>query len=232
MGHRLLVVEDEKEILQLVQEHLTREGFDVVCARDGEEGLRKFHEGTFSMVLLDIMLPEINGIELLKTIRQSSAVPVLIVSAKGSELDKALGLGFGADDYIAKPFSFIELTARVNAAIRRATEYTNRMDGQAKRHLEYRGLRLDVDAFMAVKEGRSIKLTAKEFALLQLLMEHPKQVFTKAQLYQHAWNDTYYGDENVINVHIRRLREKVETDPSNPELIKTVWGIGYTMGAS
>ena len=175
------------------------------------------------------MLPKMNVMTLLKQIRVHSSVPILILSAKGSDLDKALGLGFGADDYIAKPFSLIELTARVQAAIRRATDYTV-ADAKEERVLHRGGIRLDVDAFMAYKNGQAVKLTAKEFQLLHVFMENPKRVY-KGTLYQQIWNEPYLGEENVINVHIRRLREKIETNPSKPEIIETVWGIGYKLGA-
>jgi DNA-binding response OmpR family regulator len=227
---QLLLVEDDQEISDLVKEHLENEGYRVLTAADGEEAARLFANGGIDLVLLDLMLPKMNGITLLKQIRVHSSVPILILSAKGSDLDKALGLGFGADDYIAKPFSLIELTARVQAAIRRATDYTV-ADAREERVLQRGGIRLDVDAFMAYKNGQAVKLTAKEFQLLHLFMENPKRVFTKEQLYQQIWNEPYFGEENVINVHIRRLREKIETNPSKPEIIETVWGIGYKLGA-
>jgi DNA-binding response OmpR family regulator len=227
---QILLVEDDPEISDLVKEHLENEGYRVLTAADGEEAARLFANGGMDLVLLDLMLPKMNGITLLKQIRVHSSVPILILSAKGSDLDKALGLGFGADDYIAKPFSLIELTARVQAAIRRATDYTV-ADAKEERVLQRGGIRLDVDAFMAYKNGQAVKLTAKEFQLLHVFMENPKRVFTKEQLYQQIWNEPYLGEENVINVHIRRLREKIETNPSKPEIIETVWGIGYKLGA-
>lgn len=226
---QILLVEDDQEISDLVKEHLGNEGYRVLTAADGEEAARMFANGGIDLVLLDLMLPKMNGITLLKKMRVHSSVPILIISAKGSDLDKALGLGFGADDYIAKPFSLIELTARVQAAIRRATDYTLAA-AEEERVLHGGGIRLDLDAFMAYKNGQAVKLTAKEFKLLQLFMENPKRVFTKEQLYQQIWNEPYLGEENVINVHIRRLREKIETNPSQPTIIETVWGIGYKLG--
>jgi DNA-binding response OmpR family regulator len=168
--------------------------------------------------------------DLLQQVRQKSWVPVIIASAKNGDVDKALGLGFGADDYLAKPFSLIELSARVKAAIRRS-----KLTWQPDALVEDKSVRLfdlviDTDNFSVSKNGQAIKLTAKEFAILRLLATHPKRVFTKAQLYERIWNEEYYGDENVINVHMRRLREKIEDDPSAPRYIKTLWGIGYKLG--
>jgi len=168
--------------------------------------------------------------EFLKIIREKSMIPVLIMSAKDGDLDKALGLGFGADDYIAKPFSMIELTARVKAAIRRATHYSQTEQKQEKKVLTVGEITLDLDNFLAQKSGKEIKLTAKEFHILKLFISHPSRVYTKAQIYSLIWEDEYYGDENVINVHMRRLREKIEDDPSKPQYIKTLWGIGYKLG--
>ena len=180
------------------------------------------------MVLLDLMLPGLDGIEVLKELRRGSLIPVLIMSAKDSDLDKALGLGFGADDYIAKPFSMIELLARIKAAIRRSEVYSkNRPEPSA---LSAGKITLDLNNYTVLKDGVSLSLTSKEFEILKLLISNPGRVFTKAQLYAFVWGEEYMGDENVINVHMRRLRTKVETDPSKPQVIKTIWGIGYKLG--
>ncbi|MNS25141.1 Transcriptional regulatory protein WalR [compost metagenome] len=178
------------------------------------------------------MLPKRSGTDVLQLIRQQSLVPVLIMSAKDSDVDKALGLGFGADDYITKPFSMIELAARVKAAIRRAG-YNSASDQQtenAGKILHIGELAIDLDNFSVIKCGEELKLTAKEFHILKLFVTNPTRVFTKAQVYGFVWNDDYFGDENVINVHMRRLREKIEDDPSHPKYIQTLWGIGYKLG--
>lgn len=154
----------------------------------------------------------------------------MIISAKGSDLDKALGLGFGADDYLSKPFSMIELTARVQAAIRRATQYIRTESQPIEDRIHFRDLILDLSTFTAQVRGQNITLTLKEFHILKLFLTNQSRVFTKEQIYQFVWQDDYYGNENVINVHIRRLREKIEDDPSNPQFIRTVWGIGYKLG--
>ncbi|MEC0257012.1 Sensory transduction protein regX3 [Paenibacillus sp. GM2FR] len=231
MQKRILLVEDDNDIHQLIESQLQQEDYSVVSARDGEEALAQFQSEKFDLILLDLMLPKINGMELLKQIRGTSKVPVLIISAKGSDLDKALGLGFGADDYISKPFSMIELTARVQAAIRRATLYAETDSKPAKPPvLNYQDLVLDLHSFSVKVKGNNVPLTSKEFHILKLLMTNHSRVFTKEQIYQLIWKDDYYGNENVINVHIRRLREKIEVDPSNPQYIRTIWGIGYKLG--
>ncbi|MEH7355905.1 response regulator transcription factor [Neobacillus drentensis] len=230
MQNKILLVEDDLAISDMVKGQFIKEGFEVVSAFDGEEALELFANDMFDLILLDLMLPKLDGMEFLKIIREKSMIPVLIMSAKDGDLDKALGLGFGADDYIAKPFSMIELTARVKAAIRRATHYSQTEQKQEKKVLTVGEITLDLDNFLAQKSGKEIKLTAKEFHILKLFISHPSRVYTKAQIYSLIWEDEYYGDENVINVHMRRLREKIEDDPSKPQYIKTLWGIGYKLG--
>ncbi|MCM3765072.1 response regulator transcription factor [Neobacillus niacini] len=212
----------------MVKSQFIKEGFEITAAYDGEQALQTFANDSFDLIVLDLMLPKLDGMEFLKIIREKSMIPILIMSAKDGDLDKALGLGFGADDYIAKPFSMIELVARVKAAIRRATHYSR--PEQETKVLSVGDLTLDLDNFSAQKCGTEIKLTAKEFQILKLFISHPNRVYTKAQIYSLVWEDDYYGDENVINVHMRRLREKIEDDPSSPQYIKTLWGIGYKLG--
>lgn len=237
MQHHILLVEDDESISEMVRSYLVKEGYQVESAFDGEAAEQAFrHKGPFDLVLLDQMLPQRSGMDILQSIRKSSLVPVLIVSAKDTDVDKALGLGFGADDYISKPFSMIELAARVKAAIRRAEYGTGRSPSgettDQKASVTLGGLTVDLDNFSVLKNGEEVKLTAKEFHILKLFMTHPGRVFTKAQIYGMVWEEEYYGDENVINVHMRRLREKIEDDPSHPEFIKTLWGIGYKLGES
>ncbi|AVV58304.1 DNA-binding response regulator [Paenibacillus glucanolyticus] len=231
MQKRILLVEDDHDIHQLIESQLQQDHYHVDSARDGEEAVALFHSGKFDLILLDLMLPKINGMDLLRHFRESSKVPVLIISAKGSDLDKAMGLGFGADDYISKPFSMIELTARVQAAIRRATLYAETDSKSAEPPvISFKDLILDLHSFSVKVRGHHVPLTSKEFHILKLLMTNHSRVFTKEQIYQFIWEDDYYGNENVINVHIRRLREKIEEDPSTPQYIRTIWGIGYKMG--
>lgn len=225
---KILLVEDDQEISKLVKSHLEKEGYIVFAAFDGEEALAFLESKQLDLILLDLMLPKLSGLEVLKRIREKSVVPVLVISAKGSEFDKALGLGFGADDYISKPFSMIELTARVQAAIRRATQY---LPIEPQSHsLKYKELTLDTHTFTAQVNEKNVQLTSKEFQMLKLFMTNPSRVYTKEQIYRLIWEDDYFGNENVINVHIRRLREKIEKDPSKPKYIQTIWGIGYKLG--
>ncbi|WP_275695543.1 response regulator transcription factor [Ferdinandcohnia quinoae] len=230
MKKRILLVEDDKEISKLIADHLEHENFKVLTAFDGEEAVSLFNKEEPDLILLDLMLPKLSGMEFLKQIREKNVLPILIISAKGSDVDKALGLGFGADDYISKPFSMIELTARVHAAIRRATQYITTENQSTSTTIQIKDLSLDLHSFSVQVRGNHIQLTSKEFHILKLFMTNQSRVFTKEQIYHFIWEDDYYGNENVINVHIRRLREKIEKDPSNPQYIQTVWGIGYKLG--
>lgn len=229
MTPTILVVEDDPAILEMVTHYLVKEQFRVVYATDGIEAIKKIQQQSFDLVLLDLMLPKLNGMDVLKQLRERSTTPVLILSAKDSDVDKALGLGFGADDYMTKPFSMIELVARIRAAIRRATKYSAATK-EAPSTIQVHDITLHIHNFQAVKNGVELKLTSKEWAILKLFFSNPKRVFTKEQLYETIWQDDYYGAENVINVHMRRLREKIEDNPSNPKYIQTLWGIGYRLG--
>nr|WP_054548682.1 response regulator transcription factor [Lysinibacillus sphaericus] len=226
MQKHILLVEDDEAIREMVSNYLTMEGFHVTTVTNGEEALQNCLQKTFDLVILDIMIPKLNGLEVLKIIREQAALPIIIMSAKDSDVDKALGLGLGADDYIAKPFSMLEFSARVKAVIRRATKYSSQAE-QKQEVLEIDNLKIDIVNFSITKSGQDIKLTSKEFSILKLFVTNRHRVFTKEQIYQMIWKDAYYGDENIINVHIRRLREKIEDDPSHPHYIKTLWGIGY-----
>lgn len=232
MDNKILIIEDDRAISEMVQNFLAKEGFNVESAFDGEEGISKFFKEDFNMVILDLMMPKLDGMETLKIIREKSLVPVLIMSAKDSDIDKALGLGFGADDYIVKPFSVIELSARVKACIRRATKYVRDTKKQEDAAIKIHNLTVDIHNFSVIKNGEHLQLTAKEFDILKLFIKNPGRVFTKAEIYSFVWQDEYYGDENIINVHMRRLREKIEENPSHPNIIKTLWGIGYKLEAT
>lgn len=229
MENKILLIEDDTAISEMVKSYLGKEGFLVSLAMDGAEGMSLFFKESFDLVLLDIMMPKLDGMEVMRLIREKSQVPILIMSAKDSDVDKAIGLGLGADDYIAKPFSLIEISARIKAAIRRSTRYST--EEKRKAHLVSLGqLTIDLDNFAVHKNGQSIQLTSKEFDILRLFVTNPSRVFTKNQIFSFVWNGDYMGDENVISVHMRRLREKIEDDPSNPAYIKTIWGIGYKLG--
>jgi len=228
--HKILLIEDDASIIDMLTGYLTKEGYAIRSASDGEDGLALFRNENFDLLVVDLMMPKLDGMEVIKRVRETSSVPILIMSAKDNDVDKAIGLGFGADDYIAKPFSLIEITARIKAAIRRATLYARRESGEQEKPesvVVLNGLTVDLDNYRVYRNGEEIKLTAKEAEILGLFLRNPNRVFTKAQIYGFIWNEDYLGDENVINVHIRRLREKIEQDPSEPRYLQTLWGIGY-----
>lgn len=226
-----MIIEDDQAISKLVSDSLTREGYIITTVFDGEEALEVLtREKDFDLLLLDLMLPKVDGLECLRAIRQNSIVPILIMSAKGDDVDKALGLGMGADDYISKPFSMIELIARIKALIRRTINYSTEISNTKETIIKIGDLVVDMEGYTVKKNGVNLKLTATEFNILNLFIKKPKQVYTKEQLYNLVWQAEYVQDMNVINVHIRRLREKIEDDPSNPKYIQTLWGIGYRLG--
>lgn len=231
---KLLLVEDDLEISQMLKRYLETENFEVQCALDGEAACQVFDKEVFSLVLLDLMIPKISGMEVLQYIRETSTVPVLILSAKDTESDKTLGLGLGADDYITKPFSMVEVLARIKANIRRSTKYASCAAASLNRGLILciGDLAVNPETYSVTKSGETVNLTAKEFEILCLFLKNPKKVYTKAQLYALVWNDAYLGDENAVNVHISRLRNKIEDNPRDPKYIVTVWGIGYKLGDS
>lgn len=226
---KILLVEDDMEISAMLKSFLMTENYEVITASDGESACEKFFSDDFSLVLLDLMIPKRNGMEVMEKIRESSTVPIIIISAKDTDSDKTLGLGLGADDYITKPFSVTEVLARIKANIRRTTQYASGTSMQQPVLIKG-ALTMDLNAYSVKKGGREIELTAKEFEILKLLLKNPKKVYTKEQIYSHVWNDAYLGDENAVNVHISRLRTKIEDDPRNPRYIITVWGIGYKAG--
>ena len=228
-NYRILLVEDDTEISEILRDYLSTENYEVDCAFDGLEACRKSDASAYHLVLLDLMIPKICGMEVMRHIREHSYVPIIIISAKDTESDKALGLGLGADDYIAKPFSVVEVLARIKAALRRTNQYdSGAASGPAV--LTTGELTMNLSDYTLTKNGRSVELTAKEFEILRLLMQNPKKVYTKEQLYTQVWNDAYYGDENAVNVHISRLRNKIEDDSRRPRYVVTVWGIGYKLG--
>lgn len=227
---KILLVEDDPSISEMVKIYLSNEGFQIKAVFTGSEAVNSFKSEHYDLVILDLMLPELSGMDFLQKLRLESYVPVIIMSAKDSEADKALGLGFGADDYVTKPFSMMELLARVKAAIRRSTQYTEQSKTEKPSLIKVHEIELDLNNYLVVKNGLEINLTSKEWSILQLFFQNQKKVLTKEQIYSSVWGDNYYGDEHVINVHISRLREKVEDDPANPAYIKTVWGFGYKLG--
>lgn len=226
---KILLIEDDVEISDMLKKYLETEGFEVAAAYDGEYACNKFFEAEYSLVLLDLMIPKRSGMEVLNIIREKSTVPIIILSAKDTDSDKSLGLGLGADDYVTKPFSVTEVLARIKANIRRSTQYT--AAGTEEACSITRGeLVINPNDYSILKRGEKIELTAKEFEIMKLFMKHPKKVYTKEQIYASVWKDAYMGDENAVNVHISRLRNKIEDNPRSPKYIITVWGIGYKLG--
>ncbi|WMJ86513.1 response regulator transcription factor [Anaerocolumna sp. MB42-C2] len=231
MKYSILIVEDDNDISRIIEEALTQPDYVIYTAMDGKEALDIFNkQSEIDLIILDLMLPVMDGLSVLKKIRENSTVPVLILSAKNGEYEKVLGLEFGADDYITKPFSIIELQARVKAFLRRMNEYHKDPLNQESDKIIVGELEIELENFLVKKQGEIINLTAKEFSMLKLFVTHPGKVYTKVQLYKEIWDENYLNDENVVNVQIRRLREKIEKNPSEPEYIKTIWGIGYKLG--
>lgn len=227
--YRILLVEDDTEISEMLKNYLSTENYDVICAFDGQEACEKFDEEEFNLVLLDLMIPKISGMGVMEHIRRKSFLPIIILSAKDTESDKTLGLGLGADDYITKPFSVVEVLARIKAALRRTMHYDS-APAKEPDVLQAGELTMNLTDHTVTKRGKTVELTAKEFEILKILMQNPKKVYTKEQLYSLVWNDAYLGDENAVNVHISRLRNKIEDDSRKPVYILTVWGIGYKLG--
>jgi len=223
----ILVVDDQKEICELVQDYLEIEGYQVAAAYDGEAAIELYRKYNPVLIILDIMLPKLDGMEVCRRIRRESTVPILMLSAKKGDVDKILGLGLGADDYITKPFSPGELVARVRAQIRRSTLFSS--PAEEPHFLEFGDLKIDGKGYNVYVSDKKVDLSAKEFEILHFLALHPEQVFTREQIFNQIWGFNEYGDINTVTVHMRKIREKIEKDPSHPQYIKTVWGVGYKM---
>ena len=225
---RLLIIEDDRAIAELERDYLEADGFAVDIAADGSEGLRQAGETAYSLVLLDLMLPGRGGFEICRTLRASSEVPILLVSARGADVDKVRGLGLGADDYITKPFSPAELVARVKAHLAR---YERLRGGTGALPITAGSLVIERGSMRVTVAGREVTLTAREFDVLALLASHPDRVFGREEIFARIWGQEAFGDVSTVTVHIRRIREKIEVDPSQPRIIETVWGVGYRLRA-
>ena len=223
MGKRVLVVDDEKLIVKGIRFSLEQDGMEVDCAYDGEEALEKIKNGTYDIILLDVMLPKLNGFEVCQQVREFSSVPIVMLTAKGEDMDKILGLEYGADDYITKPFNILEVKARIKAIIRRTAPKPK----QAEKIIESGDMKLDCEGRRVYVAGKEINLTAKEFELLELLVLNPNKVYGREALLKLVWGNDYPGDVRTVDVHIRRLREKIEQNPSEPKYVHTKWGVGY-----
>lgn len=222
---KILVVDDEKTIVKGLKFALEKEHYEVLAAYDGEEALRLFEEEAPDLIVLDLMLPGVDGFEVCRRIRKKSETPIIMLTARGEDIDKILGLELGADDYMTKPFNPRELVARVKAILRRSRNKTN--DQANLKVIRLQDLQIDLFSHKVKVRGKEVDLTSKEFALLSLLASQPGRVFSREQLLEHVWGYDYYGDARTVDVHIRHLREKIEPDPSAPEMILTVWGAGY-----
>lgn len=220
----ILVIDDEPNILNLVRAYLEAEGYTVQTANDGLAGLKLAQTLQPDLIVLDIMLPGLDGLELLQELRRNSNVYVMMLTAKSEETDKVVGLSLGADDYLTKPFSPRELVARIKAALRRYSQANRPADGNI---LTFEQLRIDVDARRVWKDDEEVELTTIEFDLLHALAEHPGRVLSREQLLQRVWGHDFYGEERVVDVHLGHIRKKIETNPAQPELIVTVRGVGY-----
>jgi DNA-binding response OmpR family regulator len=222
---RILLADDEQSIQTLLSYPLRKDGYDVVTAADGREALARFGETTFDLVVLDVMMPRMDGLEVCRRLRARSSVPIIMLTAKSEEIDKVLGLELGADDYITKPFSMREFRSRVKAALRRSG--MARADSDDERPIDVRGLRIDPGKRSVSRNGETIPTTYVEFEILAALARSPGRVFTRDMLLARVWGDSSYRDPRTIDVHIRHLREKIEADPKEPEYLFTVRGVGY-----
>ncbi len=225
MAKKVLVVDDEKLIVKGIHFSLKQDGMEVDCAYDGEEALEMAKGKQYDIILLDVMLPKLNGFEVCQQIREFSNVPIVMLTAKGDDMDKILGLEYGADDYITKPFNILEVKARIKAIMRRTTPQE---DAQSKSQVIQSGnLVLDCESRRVSVDGKEINLTAKEFDVLELLVQNPQKVYSREHLLNIVWGYEYLGDVRTVDVHIRRLREKIEENPSEPKYVHTKWGVGY-----
>lgn len=227
IGEGVLVVDDDKEIADLVEIHLVSEGYEVYKTNSAIDGLQILQSKDIKLVILDIMMPGMDGLTMCKKIRENSTIPIIILSAKSADLDKIVGLGAGADDYVIKPFNPLELTARVKSQIRRYTEFNpNSLDDKDK-EIILSHITINKEIHKVIAYGKEVKLTPIEFDILYLLASKVGRVFSTDEIFERVWKERMYEANNTVMVHIRRIREKIEMDPRNSKIIKTVWGVGY-----
>ena len=224
---KILVVDDEKLLVKGIKFNLENEGYTVECCYDGATAVQMAAQGSYDLIILDLMMPGLDGLEACQRIRQTSTVPIIMLTARSEDADKLLGFESGADDYITKPFNILELKARIRALLRRAGITASQPGGQTGHIVEHKGLTLDTEKRTAYKRGERVDLTAREFDLAELFLRSPGRVFSRDSLLDLVWGYDYQGDARTVDVHIRRLREKLEDDPASPSLIITKWGVGY-----
>ncbi len=222
---KIMVVDDELELAELIKDYLEEERYSVMICTNGKEAVEMFRAHQPNLVVLDIMLPGLDGMEVCRTIRSESNVPIIMLSAKKADVDKIVSLGLGADDYIVKPFSPGEVVARVKAQLRRYHMISSA--GTQSDLLRFDKMEIDLKGYTVAKNGKPIECSAKEFEVLRLFALHPGQVLTREQIFENVWGFNHIGDLNTVTVHIKKVREKIEINPSNPQYIKTVWGVGY-----
>ena len=227
--YNILVVDDDKEIVNAIEMYLKREGYQIYKAYNGNQAIKQIKENEIHLIILDIMMPEKDGIETLEEIRKEKTIPVILLSAKSEDYDKIQGLNTGADDYITKPFNPLELIARVNSNIRRYTQLGSiTKEGKSEKDIYKSGeLILNDETKKVTAEGKEIKLTATEFKILKFLLKNKGKVYSIPEIYENVWKEESYGAENIIAVHIRHIREKIEINPKEPKYLKVIWGIGY-----
>ena len=225
VGRKVLVVDDEKLIVKGIKFSLEQDDMQVDCAYDGEEALTMAKANTYDIILLDVMLPKLTGFEVCQQIREFSDVPIIMLTAKGDDMDKILGLEYGADDYITKPFNILEVKARIKVILRRSSKQV--MAEKQQKIISSGGLKVDCESRRVYIQDKEVNLTAKEFDLVELLMTNPEKVYSREKLLSTVWGYDYPGDVRTVDVHIRRLREKIEENPGAPKYIHTKWGVGY-----
>ncbi len=223
---RVLVVDDEKLIVKGLKFSLEQDDMEVDTAFDGEEAVEKARANSYDIMLLDIMLPKLSGLEVCQMVREFSDVPIIMLTAKGEDMDKIMGLEYGADDYVTKPFNILEVKARIKAILRRNNKGDDLKISTAN-IIEKKGLKIEIDSRRVFIKGHEVSLTAKEFDLVMLLVSNPNRVYSRDELLNEIWGSTYPGDARTVDVHVRRLREKIEVRPADPEYIHTKWGVGY-----
>ncbi|MBO4590995.1 MAG: response regulator transcription factor [Eubacterium sp.] len=223
---KVLVVDDEKLIVKGLKFSLEQDDMEVDTAFDGEEAVEKARANSYDIMLLDIMLPKLSGLEVCQMVREFSDVPIIMLTAKGEDMDKIMGLEYGADDYVTKPFNILEVKARIKAILRRNSKNDD-LRPATSNIIEKKGLKIETDSRRVFIKGHEVSLTAKEFDLVMLLVSNPNRVYSRDELLNEIWGATYPGDARTVDVHVRRLREKIETHPADPEYIHTKWGVGY-----
>ena len=228
---RILVCDDDKEIVEAIEIYLMQEGYDVIKAYDGEEALAVLEKEEVDLVVIDVMMPKLDGIRATLQIRKESSIPIIILSAKTEDADKILGLNVGADDYVTKPFNPLELVARVKSQLRRATVLSNGGNAPGEEIYEAKGLVMNNDLKKVTVDGEEVKLTPIEYNILLLLMKNQGKVYSISQIYENIWNEEAIGADNTVAVHIRHIREKIEINPKEPRYLKVVWGVGYKIEA-